>query len=296
MRSRHLAVNLVALVTSILSAGRADAQQPAQPPLKVPQSSPAAKTSLDVGTTTIEVTYHRPALRGRDVWKELGGSDLVWRLGANEATTLFFADPVKIAGKEVPAGTYALFAKVGAKGAASWTLLLNRNSRQWGAYFHDDKQDLLRFDVKTTAVPKREWFAIALDPRDDRTATVTITWDTIQVAFDVEVDVDANVARQIEKAIQALDPKDWETRLAIVKHWVGRKEHIDDALDLIEAAVAIEANFWTLEWNARTLHEQGDVEAALPLLEKAIVSAKKGGPPQAYVDGLVKLLADWQKQ
>src|SRR5262245_2421267 len=101
-------------------------------PLKLPQSSPAARTSLDVGTTTIEIAYHRPALRGRDVWKALGDTKQVWRLGANEATTISFADPVTIAGKELPAGRYALFARVGGKPGEKWTLLLNKNPQQWG--------------------------------------------------------------------------------------------------------------------------------------------------------------------
>jgi hypothetical protein len=286
----------VLLLALAIVGGSALAPASAQttPPLKVPQSSPAAAVTLDVGTTTIEIRYHRPALRGRDVWKDFGATDVVWRLGANEATTITFSDPVRIAGKEVPAGTYALFAKVGTGGTGPWTLLLNKNSKQWGAYYHDDQQDLLRFEAKPVAAPKREWFAIALDPKDDRTATVTIAWDALQVAFDVAVDVDANVARGIERTLKQLDPKDWDTRLVIVKYWVERKERLEEALTLIEEAVALEANFWTLEWNARTLHALGETEPALPLLERAIADAK-GKTPQGYVDGLTKLLAEWQR-
>lgn len=278
MHHARIAAFVAAIVGSLVAAGPARAQ------LKTPQESPAAKTSLDVGTTTIEVSYHRPALRGRDVWKELGNTaaDTVWRLGANEATTLSFTDPVTIAGKEIPAGTYALFAKVGARKTgvdAPWTLLLNKNSRQWGACFHDDKQDLLRFEVKPTPAAKREWFSIQLDPKDDRTATVSITWDTVQVAFDLEVDVDRIVAQQVEKTLKSLDPKDWDTRLVIVKYWVGRRERLEEAL----------------EWNARTLHELGETESALPLLERALQDSK-GKTPQGYQDGLSRLLAEWQRE
>ena len=273
--------------TLLLAASNAASAQ-----LKTPQESPAAKTSLDVGTTTIEVVYHRPALRGRDLAEDLariGGG--VWRLGANAATTISFTDPVTIAGKEVPAGKYALFAKPGRE---QWTLVLNRNPDQWGAYYHEPRQDQLSFEAKVAAVPKREWFSIALEPKNDRAATVSIEWDTVQVAFDVAVDVDRIVAQQIEKTLATLGPKDWDTRLVIVKRWVGRNERLEEALALIEQAVAIQPMFWTLEWNARTLHALGEMEPAIPLLERAIADAK-GKTPQGYVDALVKLLDDWQQ-
>ena len=200
--------------------------------LKTPQESPAAKTCLDVGTTTIEVVYHRPALRGRELAKDLAQIGGVWRLGANAATTISFTDPVTIAGKEVPAGKYALFAMPGRE---RWTLVLNRNPDQWGAYYHEPRQDQLSFEAKVAAVPKREWF------------------------------VDRIVAQQIEKT-----------------------------LALIEQAVTIQPMFWSLEWNARTLHALGETEPAIPLLERAIEDAK-GKTPQGYVDNLAKLLDDWQK-
>jgi hypothetical protein len=298
-----------AFTVTSLAAPRARAQ------LKLPQASPAAKTSLDVGTASIEVVYHRPALRGRDVWKDLGASpDMVWRLGANEATTISFSEPVKVAGHDVAAGTYALFAKIAKD---HWTLLLNKNPKQWGAYFHDDQLDFVRFDVTPVAIPKREWFGIALDPKDDRTATITIGWDTAQVAFDVSVDVDAIVARNVEKAIANLKKEDWETRLQIVKLWMdqlgapaakptaakptpeqqqARTKKLRQTLALIEEAVDANANWWTYEWNARVLKELGEDEAALERLTKAIASAKAStsGMPKEYVTNLEKLLQQWQ--
>jgi hypothetical protein len=295
--ARFAFVPTILLLVVVAASGVAPRVQqnppPPVPPLEVPQESPAARTSLRVGTTDVEIAYHRPALRGRDVWKDFGATDVVWRLGANEATTISFTDPVKIAGKEIAAGTYALFAKVGGRDG-TWTLLLNKNSKQWGAYFHDDKQDLLRFDVMPMKVEKREWFGISLDPKDADTATVSITWDTVQVSFDLDVDVDAIVARRIEKTLQQLGPKDWDTRLVVVKYWVGRNERLEEALDLITDAMEIQANFWTCEWKARTLHALGETEPALPLLDQAIADAK-GKAPQGYIDGLVKLKADWSK-
>jgi hypothetical protein len=106
MPSAVLRVAPIALVASIAFAPRAPAQ------VKLPQESPAATLTLDVGVSTLTVSYHRPALRGRDLMKDVAAAGPVWRLGANEATTFTCSYPFTIGGQALPAGTYALFARV----------------------------------------------------------------------------------------------------------------------------------------------------------------------------------------
>ena len=66
--------------------------------VELPRVSPGAGVSMKVGTTTIEVQYHRPGVKGRTIWGELVPYGAVWRLGANEATTISFEHPVQILG------------------------------------------------------------------------------------------------------------------------------------------------------------------------------------------------------
>ena len=94
----------LAAIVSVLAAGSAVAQ------VAIPRVSPGASVSQKIGTTEIRVDYHRPQVKGRTIWGDLVPWDAVWRLGANDATKLTFSDPVRIAGKEVAAGSYALFA------------------------------------------------------------------------------------------------------------------------------------------------------------------------------------------
>jgi hypothetical protein len=291
---RLRAVVSAVLVAAFASGPRAVAQ-PAQP-LKLPQESPAATLSLDVGVTTLTVAYHRPALRGRDPWKDLGSAP-VWRLGANEATTLTVTDPVSIGGKTLPAGSYALFARVGKE---QWTLLFNRVAQQWGSYFHDEKQDALRFDVKVEHVAKelrREWFAIALDPAGRDGAELSVAWDDVRVVVPIHVDVDAIVEARIERTLKDLSPKDWDTRIAVAKYWCNRKENLEKALDLADEALTIDENPWTCEWKGRLLRELGDLEPALPLIEKALTLASAPGSnfPEGYREGLRVLLKEWRE-
>jgi hypothetical protein len=287
LSARRLVLRIALVLAPWCFAPRAVAQ------VKMPQESPAATLSLDVGVTTLTVAYHRPALRGRDPWKELGDTP-VWRLGANEATTLTVTDPVTIGGTKVPAGTYALFAKVGKE---SWTILLNKVAQQWGSYFYDPKQDLLHYEVKVARVPKearREWFTLALDPVGVEGAELAVMWDDVKVVVPIQVDVDAIVAKRIEAALKNRAPKDWTTLMQVAQYWCKRKERLDEALDLIDQALAIDENSWTCEWKGRILHEQGDVEPAIPLVEKALELTKGTNFPEGYRDGLRALLKQWK--
>jgi hypothetical protein len=110
-------------------------------------ASPKAETSGKVGAATVKITYCQPSARNRKIMGGLVPYGEVWRTGANEATTLEFDKPVKIEGKDVPAGKYALFT---IPGENEWTIILNKETKQWGAYKYNDKEDLLRVTVKPT--------------------------------------------------------------------------------------------------------------------------------------------------
>jgi hypothetical protein len=70
----------------------------------------------------------------------------VWRTGANEATEITTTGTITLAGKTIPAGTYALFT---IPQKDKWTIILNQDLGQWGAYRYDQEQDFIRFEVPT---------------------------------------------------------------------------------------------------------------------------------------------------
>lgn len=80
---------------------------------------------------TISIDYGQPHARGRAVAGALAG-DLgqVWRLGANEATTLRSEVDLTIGTLTVPKGAYTLAAETSASGA--WKLIVNTKTGQWG--------------------------------------------------------------------------------------------------------------------------------------------------------------------
>ena len=167
---------LAALSVCLLASPAAFAQTPA-----VPQS-PAGSAKGAAGATTVALEYHRPSARGREIWGGLVPYGQVWRLGANEATTITFSTPVKIEGKDVPAGTYALFA---IPGKDKWTFIVNKNAKQWGAFKYQQSDDLLRFEVAPQAGNAVEMMTFSVVPKPPAAAAVEMEWAKVKTAFNV---------------------------------------------------------------------------------------------------------------
>lgn len=81
---------------------------------------------------------HVPNVKGRKIFGGLEPYGKVWRTGANSATVITFSDDVTIEGNKVPAGEYALFT---IPNATEWTIILNKTSKQWGAYEYKPADD-----------------------------------------------------------------------------------------------------------------------------------------------------------
>lgn len=141
--------------------------------------SPKETVKGKIDGVETEIVYCRPSARNR---KMIGGNEpygKVWRTGANAATTIEFDKPVKIEGKSLPAGKYALFTIPNEK---EWTIIINKDYNQQGAYNYDEKKDVLRVNVKPK---KTEQFVetFTIIPEKDR---VTLKWENTEVAFRVQ--------------------------------------------------------------------------------------------------------------
>src|SRR6188768_4545868 len=94
-------------------------------------ASPQATATGKIGAANVKIVYCQPSARGRKIMGGLVPYGEVWRTGANEATTIEFDKPVKIEGKDLPAGKYALFTIPNEK---EWTIIFNKDVKQWGAF------------------------------------------------------------------------------------------------------------------------------------------------------------------
>ena len=136
------------------------------------QESPAASAENTVDGIAVTINYHSPKVKGRTIWGGLEPYDKVWRTGANNATTLEVSGNMKIGKNKVPKGKYALFT-IPKKGD-TWTVILNKEAEQWGAYNYKESEDLFRFEVKVDRTLELHE-SLEFDVKDD--GTVVFAWE-----------------------------------------------------------------------------------------------------------------------
>jgi len=147
--------------------------------------SPAATATAKIDGADIKITYSQPSMRGRKIWGDLVPFGSVWRLGANEATTITLPKAIVLGGKDVPAGAYTLWMLPAADGSAK--LIINSETGQWGTNYNG-KKDFGSVDLKRTELDKSvEQFVIAIDAAAGG-GVLKFTWDKLQysVAFTVK--------------------------------------------------------------------------------------------------------------
>jgi len=99
--------------------------------------------------------------------------NVVWRTGANAATTFITDKDLVIGGTTVPAGEYTLFSLPNASG---WKLIISKKTKEWGTEY-DPAMDLARIDMTVAALPAPlEQCTIAIVPQGAG-ATLSVSWE-----------------------------------------------------------------------------------------------------------------------
>jgi hypothetical protein len=131
-----------------------------------------------VSANGVTITYGRPYKKGREVFGGLEKFDKVWRVGADEATTIMFSKDATFGGQAVKQGTYTLFA---IPGQAEWTFILNTQLGQWGAYGYQENKDkdVLKIKVPATSLADVvEQLTIKILKN-----TITVEWDKTKLSI-----------------------------------------------------------------------------------------------------------------
>ncbi len=127
-----------------------------------------------------EVIYGRPHKSDREIFGALVKFGEVWRVGADEATTISFKTDTKFGGESIPAGTYTLFALTN---ETEWTLILNSQLGQWGSFSYEKNKEK---DIAKVTVPVEkldnviEQLTIRFDAENSK---LVIEWDTTRVSI-----------------------------------------------------------------------------------------------------------------
>ncbi|WP_114791663.1 DUF2911 domain-containing protein [Niabella yanshanensis] len=236
--------------------------------IKMPAPSPAQTVKQEFGLSNIELSYSRPVKKGRKIFGDLVPYNAVWRTGANGATTLTFGDNVVIGGKEIPAGKYGLLS---IPGAASWTLIITKQTDVTSPAAYKQEQDVVRVAAKVkpsgTSV---ENFTIQFDNIQPESCDLIISWDKSIVTLPIKTNVDAKIMASIEESMKSDKPAYFQSAF----YYLESGKDLKQAETWFAKAVEAQPNaFWIRYQQARALAKLGKKaeakEAALKSKELA---------------------------
>ncbi len=137
-----------------------------------------------IGNAMFTVDYGRPLVRGRKLLGDVLPYDRVWRTGANAATQFTTSAPIKLAGMQVPAGTYTLWTVPHTSGV---DLVVNRQAGQWGTEYNSSGNlGIARFTTQSLSAPV-EAFTISIVSGDKQHGTLVMEWGSFRWTAPIEV-------------------------------------------------------------------------------------------------------------
>jgi tetratricopeptide (TPR) repeat protein len=214
----------------------------------------------------------------------------MWRAGANKNTMITFSDDVNIGGKDVKAGSYAIFIKP-SKG--SWEVNFYADTNNWGT---PEKWDasLVAATVKAnvqTMPMKIETFTMTFDDVKGDSVNLGILWENSYAGVPINFHTDKAVTASIENVMNGPSANDYYAAavyyLEAGKDIKKAKNWIDKAVDMREKPA-----FWYHRQQSLIYAKAGDKKGAVKAAKKSLDLAKEAGNAD-YVALNEKSLAVW---
>lgn len=284
---RILTVLFIATLVVLIAGQEAIAQtpqSPALPLLRLPRVSPGAKITQMVGLSEVTIYYHRPGVKGREIWGKLLPYGEVWRAGANEPTLFTFSDEVTIQGKKLPAGTYRFVAFPGQK---EWTVIFNSEVKNWGTMY-EAKYDTLKFTVMPEAGPNEEWLSFSFTDLTPSSAQVVLAWEKVRLGFKIEF----NTLGKIQASVG-----NWQILNAAARYSLMDKVYTLEAMSWVDRSIAAEKNATNLGTKAELLAAAGKTKEAIAMAEEAMALGKAKDPKfdgSRQGQNLTRLITEWK--
>ncbi|MDG1717696.1 MAG: DUF2911 domain-containing protein [Saprospiraceae bacterium] len=259
--------------------------------VQAPQPSPSTKVEQKVGLTNVTLEYSRPGVKGRTIFGDLVTLDKMWRTGANKNSIVTFSTSVMINGKEIEAGSYAIFTKPSIQ---SWEINFYSETENWGTpEAWDASKVAATVLAKSTKLnDKVETFTISIENLSDGSADLSISWDKTKVVVPFTVPTDEMVMASIEKTMAGPSSNDY---YAAGRYYKDSGKDYIKALEMINKSIEMrgEEKFWMVRQKALTLAKLGKTEEAIVAAEKSIALAKIAGNDD-YVKSNEKSIAEWE--
>jgi Protein of unknown function (DUF2911)/Tetratricopeptide repeat len=238
--------------------------------LKTPAPSPPQTIKQDFGVSSIELSYSRPGVKGRKVFGDLVPYGKVWRTGANNATTINFADEVTVGGTKIPSGKYGLLT---IPDKDSWTIIITKQLDVTSPADYKQENDMVRINVKSTTVrDKIETFTMQFINVKPSNCELQMAWENTVVSLPISADVESVVMKQISNVMT----KDNRPYFQAALYYLDNGKDLNQALAWFDKAIEQQPNgYWIYHQRANALAKLGRKDEAKTSAQRSIELAKE---------------------
>lgn len=259
--------------------------------LKTPAPSPAQTIKQAVGLSDITIEYSRPSMKGRVIYGDLVPFGKIWRTGANNSTKITFGEDAKVEGKDIKAGTYAIYT---IPNKDAWDILFYKDLTL-GGDVAEYKAENEVFRIKAAPVltsNKVETFTIGFADVTGKSTKIELVWEQTRVAFTITLDIDAKIMKNIETALE----KDSRPYFSAANYYYENDKDLNKAIEW--ANKAFENNpkaYWMAHLQAKIHLKMKNNSAAIAAAEKSKALALEDKNDD-YVKMNDKLIAEAKKK
>lgn len=243
---------IVCILNALLILSLANAQT-----LSTPQPSPLQTIKQNFALGSIELSYSRPAKKGRKIMGDLVPFGKVWRTGANAATTITFSEEVTIGGLAVKAGKYGLLT---IPDAGKWTVIISKDVNVSSPAAYKPENDVVRVQADVVTTPFTvENFTINFANITGSSCNVEMMWENSYVSFPITAGTDAKVMKQIDNIMN----KDNKPYYNAASYYYDNGKDLNQALVWVNKAVENNKEaYWMFLLKARIHQKLGDKAAS----------------------------------
>ena len=237
--------------------------------VKTPAPSPAQTIKQDFGLSAVEINYSRPAAKGRKIFGDIVPFGKLWRTGANSPTKITFGEDVKIAGKDLKAGSYQVLS-IPSQG--NWEVIFNKGNN--GVFNYHPEEDVLKVNVPSqTTTSALENFTIQFANISANKMEMVMAWENTRVSVPIEVDIDSKIMSSIDRAM-SIDTKPY---FEAASYYFETGRDLNKALEWVNKATqANPTAYWQFHLKAKIQAKMGDKAGAKATALKSIELAKAG--------------------
>ncbi len=263
--------------------------------IQTPAPSPSSTLEQKVGLTDVTVKYSRPAMKGRTIFGDLVPYGAIWRTGANQNTVITFSDDVTVKGKELKAGSYAIYTR---PNEAVWEVFFYTTTDNWGTPQEWDASKVAAtVKVETEEIPMPiESFTITIDDLYNNGATLGIMWENTYVGVDFVVPTVDKAMKSIQETMANKEDLQANDYFAAGSYYFSEGVNIEQAKEWVDKAVEMDGGkaYWMMRTQSLIYAKMGDKKEAIAAAKRSLAAAQAAGN-QDYVKMNKDSLKEWAK-